>query len=53
LGLQDKVGSLEVNKQADILILDVPNYQHIPYQFGRNFVRTVIRKGKILKNLES
>ncbi len=49
LKLQDKVGSLEVNKQADILILDIPNYQHIPYQFGRNFVRTVIRKGKILK----
>jgi imidazolonepropionase len=49
LKLQDKVGSLEVGKQADILILDVPNYQHIPYQFGRNFVHTVIRKGKILK----
>lgn len=53
LNLQDKVGSLEVGKQADILILDVPNYQHIPYQFGKNFVKTVIRNGKILKNLKS
>ncbi len=51
LNLQDKVGSLEIGKQADLIILDVPNYQHIPYQFGRNFVRTVIRNGKIIKNI--
>lgn len=50
LGLQEKVGSLEVGKQVDILILDIPNYQHIPYQFGRNFIKTVISRGKILKN---
>jgi len=49
LGLQKNVGSLEVGRQADLLILDVPGYQHIPYQFGRNFIKTVIRKGKILK----
>lgn len=53
LGLDKKLGSLEVGKQADIIILNVPNYQHIPYQFGGNFIKTVIRKGKILKNLES
>jgi imidazolonepropionase len=53
LGLQEKVGSLEVGKQADILILDVPNYQHIPYQFGKNFVRTVIKNGVVLKNKTS
>jgi imidazolonepropionase len=50
LGLADKIGSLSVGKQADIIILDIPNYQHIPYQFGRNFIKTVIRKGKILKS---
>jgi len=49
LGLDKKLGSLEVGKQADIIILNVPNYQHIPYQFGGNFIKTVIRKGKVLK----
>lgn len=51
LGIQDKVGSLAVGKDADIVILSLPSYQHIPYQLGKNFVKTVIRKGKILKNL--
>jgi len=49
LGLHQKIGSLEVGKQADLIILDVPSYQHIPYQFGRNYVKTVIRNGKVLK----
>lgn len=49
LGLHEKIGSLEVGKQADLIILDVPSYQHIPYQFGRNYVKTVIRNGKVLK----
>lgn len=49
LGLHQKIGSLEVGKQADLIILDIPSYQHIPYQFGRNYVKTVIRKGKVLK----
>jgi imidazolonepropionase len=53
LGLHQKTGSLEIDKQADVIILDVPSYQHIPYQFGRNIVKTVIRNGKILKNLKS
>lgn len=42
------VGSLEVGKQADMIILDVPNYQHIPYHFGINHVIKVIKKGKLV-----
>ena len=36
LGLQSKVGSLEVGKQADLIILDVPDYRELPYHFGVN-----------------
>lgn len=43
-----KVGSLEAGKQADILIMDMPNYQFLPYHFGSNNVETVIKKGKII-----
>ena len=44
----DIIGSLEVGKQADIIILDVPNYKFIPYHFGVNNVQTVIKNGKIM-----
>jgi imidazolonepropionase len=42
------VGSLEVGKQADIIILDVPNHHHIPYHFGINHVEKVFKKGKMI-----
>lgn len=42
------VGSLEPNKQADILIMDVPNHAHIPYHFGVNLVDKVIKGGKVV-----
>jgi imidazolonepropionase len=48
IGRVDRVGSLEPGKQADILILDVPDYRHLGYRFGTNLVKMVIKKGKIL-----
>ncbi|KYK20978.1 imidazolonepropionase [Thermoplasmatales archaeon SG8-52-2] len=48
IGINDKVGSIEKGKQADILILDCPNHKHIPYHFGINLVDSVIKKGKIV-----
>ncbi len=44
----DSIGSLEAGKQADILIMDMPSYQYLPYHFGSNNVQTVIKKGEIL-----
>ncbi len=44
----DTIGSLEVGKQADVIILNVPNHKCIPYHFGVNLVQTVIKKGKIV-----
>jgi imidazolonepropionase len=46
----DRVGSLEPGKQADILLLSVPDYRHLGYRFGTNLVHTVIKKGKIYQN---
>ncbi len=43
-----EVGSLEVGKKADIIILDVPNHMHIPYRFGGNLVETVVKGGKVV-----
>ncbi len=47
LGRTD-IGSLEVGKQADIIILDIPNYKHLGYHFGVNLVEMVMKKGKIV-----
>jgi len=44
----DKIGSLEVGKQADIVIFDAPNYKYLPYRFGTNLVDKVIKKGRIV-----
>ncbi len=46
---QDRIGSLEVGKQADVLILSIPNHLMIPYHFGINHVNTVIKNGRIVK----
>lgn len=42
------VGSLEVGKQADILLLDAPDYRHLGYRFGTNLVQQVIKKGQVV-----
>jgi imidazolonepropionase len=43
--MEDKVGSLEVGKQADIVLWNVKNYQELQYLFGVNHVNTVWKKG--------
>ena len=44
----DVIGSLEPGKQADLLILNVPDYRHLGYRFGSNLVQTVIKRGEIV-----
>jgi imidazolonepropionase len=46
IGRADRIGSLEPGKQADLLILSVPDYRHLGYRFGTNLVQTVIKQGK-------
>jgi len=41
------IGSIEVGKQADMLILSVPDYRHIGYRYGTNLVKQVIKKGQV------
>jgi imidazolonepropionase len=48
LGRADRVGSLRPGKQADVLILDCPNHLHLPYHFGVNPVRTVLKRGRVV-----
>ena len=43
----EQIGSLEPGKKADLVIWEVANYREIPYHYGVNLVRTVIKNGKI------
>jgi imidazolonepropionase len=42
------LGSLEVGKQADILILNTHDYRHLAYHLGNNHVETVIKRGRVV-----
>lgn len=50
LRLGDRIGSLEVGKQADLILLDLERHEQLPYFFGANRVSGVIKKGKLIRN---
>lgn len=49
VGRQDTVGSLEPGKKADIIILEFPSIQFLPYHTGVNIVEKVIKAGEIVR----
>jgi len=48
IGRGGSIGSLEIGKQADVLIMDVHDYRSIGYRYGTNLVRSVIKRGQII-----
>ncbi|HEX2620700.1 MAG TPA: amidohydrolase family protein, partial [Phototrophicaceae bacterium] len=52
VSMGDRIGSIEVGKQADLLILSTHDYRHLAYQFGGNLVETVIKRGVILTDIQ-
>ncbi|OHR65761.1 imidazolonepropionase [Bacillus sp. HMSC76G11] len=48
IGLGGIRGIIAPMKQADLVIWDAGNYEYIPYHFGVNHARTVIKKGDIV-----
>jgi imidazolonepropionase len=45
---ENEIGSLDIGKKADVLVLDIPNYRYLPYHFGVDHVELVIKEGKIV-----
>jgi imidazolonepropionase len=41
-------GSLEFGKEADLVVLDVPDYREIPYHLGVNYVAMTMRRGQVV-----
>lgn len=49
VGKSDVIGSIEIGKKADIIILEYPSIHFLPYHAAVNIVETVIKNGKIIK----
>jgi imidazolonepropionase len=49
LDRESVLGSIEVGKQADLLIADVPRYAHLFYHFGVNHAWRVIKRGRVVR----
>jgi imidazolonepropionase len=45
---ESRVGSLEKDKVADILVFDFDNYEEVPYWFAQNRLLYVIKKGEVV-----
>ena len=50
IGLGDRVGSIEPGKQADLLLVDAPDYRHLVYWLGPNLVEGVVKRGRVMGN---
>ena len=48
IGMGGVVGSLQVGWAADILVLNLPDVQHLGYRFGTNPVDRVIKGGRVV-----
>lgn len=48
LGLADSIGSIEVGKKADMVILDSDNINVLPYYTGMNSVAKTIKGGRVV-----
>jgi imidazolonepropionase len=46
--LAEEVGSIEEGKAADVVLLDLETYRQIPYYFGHNPVRWVMKGGAVV-----
>ncbi|MEM7308533.1 MAG: imidazolonepropionase [Planctomycetota bacterium] len=47
LGRAARIGTVEVGKEADLALLDVPNHRFLAYEFGWNPVQAVVKAGRV------
>jgi len=52
VGREQEIGSIDIGKKADIIILEFPSYKFIPYHVGVSTVEKVIKNGKLVFDKE-
>ncbi len=50
LGRHETIGSIDVGKKGDLIVLEFPSYKFIPYHLGVNSVEKVIKNGELVFN---
>ncbi len=48
IGLEDRIGSVEPGKQADLVVWDADDLAMLCYRMGANLVQTVFKRGEIV-----
>lgn len=48
----DTIGSIDVGKKGDIIILEFPSYKYIPYHIGVSTVEKVVKNGMLVFDKE-
>lgn len=48
VGMESKVGTIEVGKQADFVIWNAPDMEMLCYRYASNLVNGVVKKGRLI-----
>jgi len=48
----DQIGSIDVGKKGDVIVLEFPSYTYIPYHLAVNTVEKVIKQGNLVYDKE-
>ncbi len=48
LAEEQKIGSIHPGKQADLVLMDIPNLEYLAYHMGINHVSLTVKKGKVI-----
>jgi imidazolonepropionase len=48
LNSADHVGSLELGKSADVVMLNISNYEEVAHHFGMNLVHMTMKRGQVI-----
>lgn len=48
LNRQERLGRIEPGMQADLVVWDIGDYRELPYHYGVNLARKVIKRGKLV-----
>jgi len=46
--MEDKIGSLDIGKQADLIVMNIPNLNFLAYHYGINHIDYTIKKGNVV-----
>lgn len=51
VGAGSEIGSIQPGKKADLVVWDAPNHRMVPYHYGVNLAKTVIKNGRVVHSV--